>query len=149
MTKIKKRPTVRARKAAPDIMKHTDTSLRYFKVAEGLPTVPEMQIEIQDMMDVLLGREESPVGTGINALMECADMYFARASELTTLILAAEREGAISTTSQTSKFRKGELRTFMEMAKRASDLGSRRITVEQLKFEMETFGRETKGGVPR
>ena len=34
------------------------------------------------------------------------------------------------------KFRTGELRSFLDLSKRAAELGSRRLTQEQLMFQM-------------
>lgn len=97
------------------------------------------------MTNVLLGRLPSPIQAGVLSLMEVADNYYARAAELTMLIQKAEREGDIGKGSEFYKFRTGELRTFMEMAKRAADLGSRRLTFETLKNDQATYGRESKG----
>ena len=121
--------------------------LRAVVLSEGLPTPSSILGEIQDMTDVLLGREDPPIDRGALTLMEVADAYFARASELTMLIQKAEREGQVPRGSGYYKVRTGELRTFLEMAKRAADLRSRRLTLEQLQFEMATHGRESKGNV--
>lgn len=96
------------------------------------------------MTDVLLGREDPPVD-GVLSLMEVADAYYARAMELTMLIQQMEREGTVLKGSSHYKFRTGELRTFSEMAKRAADLGSRRLTDDSLRFEKARTGRESKG----
>jgi hypothetical protein len=103
-----------------------------------------MREEIQDMTDVLMGREDPPVDAGYLTLMETADAYFARASELTMKILEAETEGNAPKGGSLYKFRTGELRTFMEMCKRASDLGSRRLTDQQMKQEAALHGRDSK-----
>lgn len=119
--------------------------LRTFTIGEGVPAIPKMLEELQDMTDVLLGREDPPINAGYLSLMEVADAYYARASELTMLLQAAERDGRVLKGSAHAKFRTGELRTFAEMAKRAADLGSRRLTQAQLDYEMAQFGRESKG----
>ncbi len=148
-------PRVPVREGGEDVRRsgglanRKDTRLRAVRVGEGLPPIPRMMEELQDMTDVLLGRVEPPIQKGTMTLMEVADIYFGRASEMTMLLHALEREGQITRGSAHYKFRTGELRDFMEMAKRAADLGSRRLTEEQLQFEMATYGRETKGGVPR
>lgn len=117
-------------------------SLRKFHLNEGLPGLPVLEAELQDMWDVLLGRVEPPYWNGgIITLMEVADAYFARASEITALIQEAERKTGITTAYK--KFRTGALRTFMEVAKRSADLGSRRITVEQMLQEQARLGRES------
>lgn len=121
--------------------------LRAVHVGDGLPDLPTMAVELQTMTDVLLGRTPPPIDAGHLTLLEVADAYFARASELTMLIQEGEREGTVMRGSSAYRFRTGELRTFMEMAKRAADLGSRRITAEQLQFEMAVYGRESLGSV--
>lgn len=127
---IKKRPT------AP---RH---SLRKFTLGTGLPSLMLLEAEVQDMWDVLLGRKEPPYWNGTSTLMEVADAFFARASEITALIQEAERKG-VGISPSYKRFRTGALRTFMEAAKRSADLGSRRITVDQLEFEQARLGRES------
>ena len=117
--------------------------LRAVKLGDGAPSIPEMQNELLDMTDILLGRVDPPV-KGLMGLMETADAFYARAAEMTMLLQQAEREGTITRGSSHYKFRTGELRTFMEMAKRASELGSRRITYEQMRGEAERFGRDSR-----
>lgn len=119
--------------------------LRAIQLGQGVPPITTLAEELQDMTDVLLGREKPPIDAGHLTLMEVADAYFARASEITMLLQQAEREGTITRGSAHYKFRTGELRTFLEMAKRAADLGSRRLTEEQLYWEMAMHGRESKG----
>lgn len=109
-----------------------------------MPPIPKMIEELQDMTDVLLGRKKPPKDFGTLTLMEVADAYFARASEMTMLIQQAEREGTVLKGSNAYRFRTGELRTFMEMAKRAADLGSRRLTQEQMVLEAQRTGRESQ-----
>lgn len=116
--------------------------LRSFRVGEGLPNLTLLSNELLDMNDVLMGRKEPPV-TGVLALMETADAYFARASEIEILIQKAVREGRISSSNPYNKFRTGELRNFKELAKRAADLGSRRLTAAALDFQKAQKGRES------
>lgn len=136
----KKRGTPRASR---QLVERKSYGLRRFALAEGLPALSALRGELLDMTDVLLGRAESPIpARRMEALMEVADAYFARASEMTMLIQQAETDGRVPKNHPYYKFRTGELRTFMEMAKRAAELGSRRITVVQLRFEQERTGRE-------
>lgn len=126
-----------------------DRMLRRVPLGQALPNLTKMRSELLDMTDVLMGREEPPINAGHLTLMEVADAYFARAAEMTMLIQGREREGLIKVgrgkdADPLHKFRTGELRTFMEMAKRAADLGSRRLTKEQLVFEQSRLGRETE-----
>jgi hypothetical protein len=117
--------------------------LRLFHLNEGLPSLTLLRAELQDMWDVLLGRKEPPIPVRrVEALMEVADAYFARASEITAMIQRKEAEGLA--TPSYRKFRTGELRTFMDMAKRAADLGSRRITVTGQRIDAERTGRDTR-----
>lgn len=121
-------------------------SLRRFRLNEGLPNIAVLQEELQDYTDVLLGRVEPPVKLRDRtlALMECSDAYFARASEIKMLIHGLEREGKVLRGTALYQFRTGELATFMEMSKRAADLGSRRLTEESNTIEAESRGREYK-----
>ncbi len=116
--------------------------LRAVQVGQGVPSVTMMATEIQDMTDILLGRVEPPIDAGHLTLYEVADAYYARAAELTMLLQKLEREGQITKGSGHYKFRTGELRSFLELAKRAADLGSRRITYESMLLEAERTGRD-------
>lgn len=137
----------RVRTARPLVTKDRQSAtgkLRAVPLGSGVPPITSMVEELQDMTDVLLGRDEPPIDAGHLTLMEVSDAYFARASEMTMLLQQAEREGTITKGSAHYKFRTGELRTFMELARRASELGSRRLTEEQLMWEMQMHGRESK-----
>lgn len=145
------RKTVRASNGVEDISRPTmdrqsaTGHLRAVPMGEGAASIPAMLEELQDMTDVLLGRKKPPIDAGHITLLEVADAYFARASEMTMLLQQGEREGIVTRGSAHYKFRTGELRTFLEMAKRAADLGSRRLTEEQLHFEMSVRGMESRG----
>lgn len=119
-------------------------SVRTFTLGEGITTTGELWSELIDMTDVLLGRERPPINHGALTLYETADAYYARAAELTMLIQHAEREQQLPRNHHLVKFRTGELRTFMDLAKRAADLGSRRLTEEQILLEKERLGRESR-----
>lgn len=119
--------------------------MRPFAIANGLrgglPGVPTLMAELLDMIDVLLGRAEPPVYQGVSTLMEVADAYLARGLEIRMHILQQEREGAVRRGSQYYRFRTGELAAFIEMAKSAASLGSRRVTVRQMTLQSERTGR--------
>lgn len=137
----------RVRTARPVVTKDRQSAtghLRAVPLGTGVPNLTSLVSELQDMTDILLGREEPPIDAGHLTLMEVADAYFARASEITLLLQKAEREGQVTKGSAHYRFRTGELRTFMEMARRAAELGSRRLTEEQLHWEMQMYGRESK-----
>ncbi len=97
----------------------------------------QWQSELDEYRDVLLGRTPPPVDAGVMTLMEIADAYCARAREMEQLLLRAEAEGAVLKGSKQYKFRTGELRSFIELSKGASDLGSRRVTAAKMELEME------------
>lgn len=139
----------RIRTGKPAVTRDKQSStghLRAVPLGQGVPSLTAMQSEIQDMTDVLLGRVEPPIDSGHLTLYEVADAYYARAAELTMLLQKSEREGQIVKGSAHYKFRTGELRTFMEMSKRAADLGSRRLTYESLMMEAIMLGRESRLG---
>lgn len=91
---------------------------------------------MDEYTDVLLGRVPPPFDRGILTLQEYANAVYSRAMEITARIQRAEASGAVLVKSAPYKFRTGELATFCEMAKRAADLGSRRVTVWQVEQEM-------------
>lgn len=124
---------------------YTRTKLRTVQVGSGLPPVDELVAELEEYWDVLLGRQEAPL-QGVTALMETADMYYARASEINALIMQGERDGTITAGSEYKKFRTGELRDFREVARKASDLGSRRLTALSVENEQAKLGRESADG---
>lgn len=136
--------TVRKMKRDTGYRGYTSTRTRTVKVGTGLPTVAEMREELEEYWDVLLGRVDSPV-QGTHALQEVADQYYARAAELTALIQAGEADGVIPKGSELTKFRTGELRTFREVAGKAAELGSRRLTARAIQQEQSRLGRESAG----
>lgn len=119
-------------------------SLRVFRVGEGLPSIIALQEEIQGYWDILLGRVEPPVRMRERtlALMECADAFHSRALEIKSLIQTMEAEGRASRGSAHYLFRTGPLQNFIDMSRKASDLGSRRLTEASLRTEAERRGRE-------
>ena len=110
--------------------------VRDLQVGSGLPEVEELEEELEGYMDVLMGRVPPPIDAGHLTLMEVADAYFARACEIQYHILKAEREGGVFKGSPYYRFRTGELRSFLELSKRAADLGSRRLTQARLLHDM-------------
>lgn len=119
--------------------------VRSLKLGVGAQDAFQLSVELEDMRDVLMGRADVPAGITVGplALMEVAEAYFGRASEIEQIILKGEREGKIHASHTLSKFRKGELRSFKEMAKSAAELGSRRLTAASLRYEQERQGRES------
>lgn len=121
---------------------YTGVRLRTTRVGYMLLPVHKLRDELEGYWDVLLGRAESPIA-GVHALQEVADQFYARASEMTALIQRGEADGVFQKGSDYTKFRTGELRTFREMAARAADLGSRRLTARSVEVEQARLGRES------
>jgi len=111
--------------------------LRLFRINEGLPSLPDMQAELDEYTAVLMGHEPPPIERGEMTLLEYANGVYSRAMELTMLLQRAEATGVVLKGSKVYKFRTGELRTFTEMAARAIDLGSRRVTFAKMEYSMD------------
>ena len=73
---------------------YTQKKLRVIPVGMGLPSLDEMRKELDEYMDVLMGRADAPL-QGTQALMETADMYYARVSEMIMKIQRGEADGVI------------------------------------------------------
>jgi hypothetical protein len=110
--------------------------VRQVDVGVGLPPVEELEAELEAYMDVLMGRVPPPIDAGTLTLMEVADAYFARANEIQFQIHKKERTGDVFRGSTYYKFRTGELRAFLELSKKAAELGSRRLTHARLLHDM-------------
>lgn len=134
---------VAKKRGKPLAAKVGEKYLRDALVGAGIPNIDEIRNELDDYTDILMGREEPDQHYGFMSLMEVADAFYARAQELTMLIQRAEADGVVSKASPYYKLRTGELRTFAEMAKRAADLGSRRLSAAQLEHDQATYGRES------
>lgn len=111
-----------------------------FVVGAGLPDVDTIREELDEYRDILLERVPLPVENGIMGLMEVADAIYARAREIEQLIHRAELDGRAPRNGAYYKLRTGELRSFLEMAKSRVELGSRRVTVARLEWEMREAG---------
>lgn len=98
----------------------------------GLPSIDELYDELLHYANVLNGREDPPIESPYLGLMEVATAYYARACEIEMMIFQGEHTEAILKNSQYYKFRTGQLRSFKEAAKLCADLGSRRLTQEDL-----------------
>lgn len=134
------------------VLKEKVNGVRGFVLPAGLGTPQEINKELSSMIDVLLDRVESPVDNRDPlALMRVANGYLARAREIEFLILAREREGTTKRTPRTvdmSKadpyytLRTGELQSFIAIAEKAVDEGSRRLSAAQLQHDREVRGLE-------
>lgn len=105
-------------------------------MGEGIPPLSVMRDELDEYTQVLLGRVEPPIENGEMTLMEYANAVYSRAMEMTMLIQRAEADGQIMKGSKHYRFRTGELRTFTELALRSIDLGSRRVTVARMEYDL-------------
>lgn len=117
--------------------------VRTFTINGGLPKPEAIVSELAGYRDILFGREEPPIEKGVMTLMEIAEAYFSRTCEFEQLILEAKREGRLTSKSPYHSLRTQELRSFKEMFKSATELGSRRITFENLRFQQESRGLES------
>lgn len=109
-------------------------------VGLGLPTVDELWAELQEYIDIILGRQPSSVQSPYLSLGEVATAYYCRAQEIDARIHAGERSGDIVKGSPYYRFRTGELRSFIELAKKSAELGSRRLTQETLLYQQRVEG---------
>lgn len=114
-------------------------TVRIFKLGDT-NELSQWRIELDEMMDVMLGRTSPPIDVGVGTLMEVAEAFHARLSEMQALIQRGEADGSIVKGSAAYKFRTGELRTVMELMKRSIDMGSRRITAGQMAATMKEWG---------
>ena len=97
----------------------------------------ELRKELSGYVEVLLGRTPPPIDNGVMTLMEYSNAVYSRAMEINMKLHEAETTGVVVKNSAPYKFRTGELRSFIDLAKGAMDLGSRRLTNAQLLFEMQ------------
>jgi hypothetical protein len=141
MGKKKKKKTITVRRAAKP--KSYKGKLRDFHIPKGLPTPTEIRDELEGYEDILNGRQDPPLDRGIMTLMETAEGYFSRACEIERQILRGKAEGWLPKTAGYESLRTQEIRSFKELAKAATELGSRRITYENLRFQQETRGLES------
>jgi hypothetical protein len=122
---------------APGTAAQFSRRLMDVEVLEGLPSVEELHDELLGYADIILGRADPPMqldGYFLD-LMEVAAAYYARAKEIDMLIHWEEQNRRVIRGSPYYKFRTGQLRSFIEMAKMMADLGSRRLTQERLLVE--------------
>jgi hypothetical protein len=115
---------------------HIQFTQRLTEVPLGvhLPSPDELRDELLGYCDVLLGRTDPPVDSPYLALAEIATAYYARACELDMLIHEEERTHRVIRGTPYYQLRTGALRSFLDMSKKMADLGSRRLTQEQLLY---------------
>lgn len=141
MTTRKTKPQVRKVQGAGKRKKGTTPhGVLIVHVGEGVTSLKALRTELDEMKDVLFGREDPPIDNGVMTLLEVSTAYYARAAEMTAMIQRAESDGRVIKDSRHYKFRTGELRSFMELAKATMELGSRRVTHAKLEFEQSQTG---------
>ncbi len=106
--------------------------LTQVRLPAGLPPYEVVLEELEGYCQVLLGREDPPLDSPYLSLAEIAAAYHGRAREIEMMILTAEQAGDVTRGDKYYHLRTGQLRSFIEMAKRMYDLGSRRLTQEDL-----------------
>lgn len=110
-------------------------------VGDGLPEPGEIIDELLYYSEVLLGKEPPPYeGGGYLDMMEIAAAFRGRAMYLDQKILGEEQAGKVPRGHPYYRIRTGQLRTFIEMSKMMFDLGSRRLTHEDLLHQMRDDG---------
>lgn len=110
--------------------------VRAVPIGDRILTTSAVSAELQDYVDTLLGRQLPPADFGELTLYEIAAAYYERGKEIEMALHRAEREGKVKRGDPFYKLRTGELRSFLELAQSASELGSRRVTVAQMEQRM-------------
>jgi hypothetical protein len=118
-------------------------SVRHFRIPRGLPSPQEIRDELHGYRDVLHGWEDPPLEKGVMTLMETAEAYFSRTCGIEQEILEAIANGVIKPKSEYHTLRTQEIRSYKEMFKSATELGSRRITFENSQTQKEFRGLES------
>lgn len=101
-------------------------------VDTGLAEYDALVDELLGYAEVLTGHIEPPLESPYLTLAEVAYAYHARAREIEMRIYNLENNGAVRRGDQLYKLRTGFLQSFIEMTRKAYDLGSRRLTQEQI-----------------
>jgi len=100
---------------------------------QGLPEDPnEVFDELEEYIAILLGHVDPPIDSPYLALQEVATAFLSRAYELSILIHRGESDGSIKRGSKYAMFRTRSLRDFIEMCRKLTELGSRRLSQEVL-----------------
>ena len=102
----------------------------------SMEQVRKFERELDGYNNVIFGREQSPVTTGVSTMYELAVAYYARAKEIEMYCKKFESGIDVGKTRHPIyKFRTGQLNVFIEMVKELAKLGSRRITVAQMMLQ--------------
>lgn len=102
----------------------------------SMEQVRKFERELEGYNNVIFGREQTPVTTGVSTMYELAVAYYARAKEIEMYCKKFESGIDVGKTRHPIyKFRTGQLNVFIEMVKELAKLGSRRITVAQMMLQ--------------
>ncbi len=102
----------------------------------SMEQVRRFERELDGYNNVIFGREQTPVTTGVSTMYELAVAYYARAKEIEMYCKKFESGIDVGKTRHPIyKFRTGQLNVFIEMVKELAKLGSRRITVAQMMLQ--------------
>jgi hypothetical protein len=105
----------------------------------GLGTYDELVDELLGYAHILKGLADAPMASPYLTLMETATAYLVRAYEIEMLIYTGEHNKTLE--KEYSNLRTRQLQSFIDMARKMADLGSRRLTMEQVLTEQ----RRTEG----
>lgn len=99
----------------------------------AMEMVRRFESELESYNNVIFGRENTPINSGISTMYELSVAYYARAKEIEMYCKKFESGIDVGKTRHPIyKFRTGQLNVFIEMVKELAKLGSRRITVAQM-----------------
>lgn len=99
----------------------------------AMEMVRRFEAELESYNNVIFGREQTPINSGISTMYELSVAYYARAKEIEMYCKKYESGVDVGKTRHPIyKFRTGQLNVFIEMVKELAKLGSRRITVAQM-----------------
>lgn len=119
--------------------------VRQFRLGQGLPSTEAIRKELKGYKRVLMGFEDPPIQRGVMTLMEVAEGYYSRACDIEQEILEAQQEGRIPKTGEWNTLRTQEIRSYKDLFKSATELGSRRLTFENVRMQQEMRGLESIG----
>tara|TARA_B100001559_G_scaffold314161_1_gene314158 strand:+ start:399 stop:803 length:405 start_codon:yes stop_codon:yes gene_type:complete len=105
-------------------------------IGNTMEQVRQFERELDGYNNVIFGRTESPISSGVSTMYELAVAYYARAKEIEMYCKKFESGIDVGKTRHPIyKFRTGQLNVFIELVKELSKLGSRRITVAQMMLQ--------------
>jgi hypothetical protein len=112
-------------------------------LGHGLPTLEECFDELKMYAEDLARYYDPdvPIGNTLD-LLEVATAYLARAFDIERQLHQREQILSLPRGCPEQRFRTGALESFISQAKVCRDLGSRRLSFAQLRYDSEKTGRE-------